>query len=271
MKITNVLRSFIRRDFLISTSYRLAFLFDLAGLVFAAAGFFLISKMVGGQGAEVLRNYQGSYMSFVIIGLAFSGYMTTGLYAFTGALHTEQYLGTLERLFLLSPAAEWQTVLALGSYAFISGTVRVFGYLLAGALLFGVDFSNLNPWAGLITVFLSVTVYMGLGAGSAGFTILFKRGNPLDFVITGLMTFFGGIYFPVELLPGTLRWISNLVPMTHSLYALRMSLLNGYSTVQLGRTFLILTAFAVICMGGGILFLKEAIRRAKINGSLGTQ
>jgi len=52
--------------------------------------------------------------------------------SFKGALFREQYLGTLEKLFLLCAAPDWLTVLLLGGYTFITGTLRVFGYLLAG-------------------------------------------------------------------------------------------------------------------------------------------
>jgi ABC-2 type transport system permease protein len=263
--------TFIKRDFLVSKSYKLAFTFDIISLVFTVAGFFLVSKMVGGEGARVLGKYQGSYISFVIIGLAFSGYMITGLHVFKGEIFREQYLGTLEKLFLFSIKPEWSIVLMLGSYTFISGTVRILGYLLIGGFMFGVDFSNMNLSATLAAVFLTVVIYVGLGAVSAGFTILFKRGNPLDFVLSGLMVFFGGIYFPVELIPDYIRWISTLIPISHSLYAIRMALLNGYNIMQLLNTMAVLSGFALACIIVGIAALRISIVRAKINGSLGTQ
>lgn len=266
-----IIWAFIKRDFLIEKSYRLAFFIELVSIFFAAAGFFLVGKMIGGEGANVLSKYKGNYISFVIIGLAFSGYMVSGLYAFSSAINREQIYGTFEKLFLISSAPEWLLVLLLGSYTFISGTLRIFVYLIFGYVFFDVDFSNMNLSSALLTSFLCIITYAGLGAFSAGFTILYKRGNPLDFLLIGLMTFFGGIYFPVDLIPDFLRWLSNLIPITHSLYALRMSLLNGYDIFQLKKPLIILFCFSVICLSSGILFLKIAVKQARLAGGIGTQ
>ena len=41
----------------------------------------------------------------------------------------------------------------------------------------------------------------GVGILSASFIIYFKRGDPINFLLSGATTFLGSVFFPVEQLP----------------------------------------------------------------------
>jgi ABC-2 type transport system permease protein len=119
--------------------------------------------------------------------------------------------------------------------------------------------------AGVLLMFLSSA---GLGILSASFILYFKRGDPINFLLSGMSTFFGNVFFPVEQLPEWARPISNLLPITWSLRIIRGSLLRGLPSSELTDDLLYLAGLTAILLPLGIVFSKIAIRRAKMEGSL---
>ena len=71
--------AFIRRDFLIETSYKSAFLMNLAGMFVSVLTFFFIAKLFGKAAAPYLQEYGGDYFPFVLIGIGFSTFLGVGL------------------------------------------------------------------------------------------------------------------------------------------------------------------------------------------------
>ncbi|MCB0237245.1 MAG: ABC transporter permease, partial [Anaerolineae bacterium] len=62
--------AFLRRDLLLQTSYRFAFVLQFAGIFFNMLVFYFLSTLVGVGAAPYLEPYGGDYFSFVLIGLA---------------------------------------------------------------------------------------------------------------------------------------------------------------------------------------------------------
>ena len=74
--------------------------------------------------------------------------------------------------------------------------------------------------------------------------------------------------FPVESLPGWLQPVSKLLPITYSLEAMRMALLQGAGLKELWRPIAALILFGAVLLPAGVLAFGLAIRRAKKTGSL---
>jgi ABC-2 type transport system permease protein len=93
--------AFVKRDFRLETSYRLAFLTQLGGAftTLLSAGF--LSRIVPGNQAA-LQPYGGDYFTFALVGTAALSYFSVALGSFAGNLSMEQQQGTLEAL-LVTP------------------------------------------------------------------------------------------------------------------------------------------------------------------------
>ena len=65
--------AFIKRDFYIHISYRIAFIFEWISILTKVTTFYFISKLVGQGVLPYLNEYQTGYFSFVLVGIAFSG------------------------------------------------------------------------------------------------------------------------------------------------------------------------------------------------------
>ena len=122
-----------------------------------------------------LQSYGGDYFSFVLIGIAFSSYLSIGLNVFSQNLRQEQMMGTLEAL-LVTQTGIPTIILSSSLYSFILISFRVVAYLLLGALVFGVNMSGATLPAALLILILTIICFSGLGIISASFIMVLKGG-----------------------------------------------------------------------------------------------
>lgn len=264
----SALAAFFVRDFRRTVSYRFAFLLDIGSVVFKAATFYFVSRMIGGAASPHLAEFGGAYFPFVLLGIAFSSYQTVGLNAFAQSLRQEQFIGTLESV-LSTPIRIPVFLAGSALWDFFYATGEVALYFIVAMAGFGLTFPDANIPAAMLAAALTLTAFMGLGILAAAFILRFKRGNPVTWIIASTGELFGGVFFPVALLPDNMQAVSAWIPMTHALSALRHTLLNGASVAQVGRPLIFLAAFTLIVWPLGVLAFQWALRRSQNDGSLG--
>jgi ABC-2 type transport system permease protein len=260
--------AFILRDFYQTLSYRFAFVLDTLSVFFNAATFYFVAKLFDSAAPPQLAAYGGAYFPFVLIGIAFSTYQTVGLNSFSQTLRQEQYIGTLESV-LVTPIRIPTFLAGSALWDFLYASLEVFFYFLMAFLVFGLSLPHANLFPALIALILTLTTFMGLGILAAAFILRFKRGNPVAWVIATASELLGGVYFPVEILPAWMQSISNWIPMTHALQALRKSLLTGSGFDAIGSHLLYLLLFSVLVWPVGVLAFQWALSRSQKDGTLG--
>jgi ABC-2 type transport system permease protein len=262
-----IIPAFVKRDLVQEASYRLAFVLQFASIFFSVLLFYFISTLLGETATPYLAEYGGNYFAFVLIGIAFLGYFSTGLSSFANNLRHSQTTGTLEAM-LTTPTRLSAIILASSVWDFLMTTLRVIVYLAVGVLLMRAGFSQANYPAAVVVILLTILVASSLGILSASFIMIFKRGDPIQWGISTLSILLGGVYFPVAILPPALEWISRLLPITYSLHAMRLALLQGAGWSEIIADLLILSLFVVGLMPLSQLAFRYAVRRAKNEGSL---
>lgn len=256
--------AFLVRDFQSDVSYRVSFIFQLAGMLMSVAAFYFASKMVDPQ----TRGLDGiDPFPWLLVGLAFQFYFSTALYSFSSKVRDEQVLGTLEAM-LVSPTPTSIVIFSSAAWDFAYGALRLVVYLLAATLIFGVTLHGEGTGALLLGVLLTLLCFAGIGILSASFILYFKRGNPINFFLSGLTTFFGNVFFPREQLPQSVQWVSDFLPITWSVRIVRGSLLQGKTIAELKNELLLLALMTVVLLPLGLAFSRIAIRRAKREGTL---
>jgi len=261
------LEAFIRRDFKILLSYRFAFFLQFFGIFFSILTFFFIAKLFGGAASPYLASYGGDYFSFVLIGIAFSGYLDVAMNSFSSSIRTGQITGTLEAM--LTTPTRLSTILIFSSvWNFLITSFRIILYLLIGSIVFGVNLCNMNILAAIIIQMITIICFASFGIISAGFVMVFKKGDPFTGLIARFSTLFGGVYYPITILPVWLKPISFLLPITYSLRGMRHALLQGYSIKQLMPDIWPLVLFSIILFPVSLFIFKLAVRKAKMDGTL---
>ncbi|MHB0915744.1 MAG: ABC transporter permease [Thermoleophilia bacterium] len=261
--------AFLKKDLLIETSYRLSFFLQFGGIFFSVVMFYFVSELIGDAPnvQQSLSAYGGNYFSFVLIGIAFSNFLAVGLGSFSGVIRSEQMVGTLEAM-LVTPTRLPMIVLSSSQWSFAFTSLRVGVYLLLGGLFFGVNFGDANLLPALCALLLTVIAFSSLGIISASFVMIFKRGDPIAWALSTSSTLIGGVYYPISILPDWLQSISYFFPITYSLQAIRLSLLQGAGFGEVGGDLLALVIFSAITIPISLVIFRYAVARAKKAGSL---
>ena len=223
--------------------------------------------MFGDAAIPYLEPYGGDYFSFVLIGIAFSNYLWTGMGSFSGSIRNEQMMGTLEAI-LVTPTKISLIILSSSLWNFIFTSIKVLIYLLIGIFLFTVDMSNANIFAALIILVLTIICFSSLGILSASFIMVLKQGDPVNWIFNTLSGLLGGVLYPITVMPDWLQYFSYILPITYSLRAMRHALLQGYSLEALCPDILALIIFSIVMLPLSMLSFRYAVKRVKIDGSL---
>jgi ABC-2 type transport system permease protein len=107
-----------------------------------------------------------------------------------------------------------------------------------------------------------------IGILSACFVIVFKQGNPINFLIGSVSSLLSGVYYPVAVLPMWLRVAAKVYPLTYTLDAMRRALLTGASMATLLPDIGVLAAFSAVLLPLSLFAFRQAVRQAKRDGSL---
>jgi hypothetical protein len=78
----------------------------------------------------------------------------------------------------------------------------------------------------------------------------------------------GGMMYLVSVLPGPLRFLARLIPVTYSLEGMRAALLAGAGWRELWPSIAALLLFAAILIPLSFLVFAWALRRTKVTGTL---
>lgn len=258
---------FIKRDFLQSTSYRFSFFLQLFTIFFSVLTFYFIARLFEGVSIPSLELYGGDYFSFVLIGIAFSTYLWTGLGSFSGSIRNEQMMGTLEAM-LVTPTRISLIILFSSLWNFIFTSFRVLIYLLMGVLLFNINMGSANILAALLILVLTIICFSSLGIISASFIIIFKQGDPINWIFSTGSGLLGGVFYPIAILPAWLQNLSYILPITYSLRAMRQALLQGSSFEILAPDISALVLFSITMLPVSIIIFRYATIKARMDGSL---
>jgi ABC-2 type transport system permease protein len=236
-------------------------------ILFSALSMFFLSRLIGDAAKPYLSEYGGDYFSFVIIGVALAGYMQVALGAFSANIREAQITGTLEAMIATRTSAP-VVIFSSSLYDFLVTTVRILVYLLIGVFVFGLQLKQANYTGAVFILFLTIISFSSVGVISASFILIYKRGDPFNWIFTSLSWLLGGVYYPIAVLPEWLQPVSFLFPITHALEGIRMALLQGKTIGELFSSILPLIVFGLIMVPAGIFLFRHAVRVAKINGSL---
>ena len=260
-------KSFIKRDFIIESSYKLNFILTFMTSTFPVISFFFVSKLVKGGDSMGLEKYGGSYFSFVLIGIAFTRFFQLAVDTFSGSIKRAQMAGCLEAI--LSSQTDTQTIVLLSSlYSFFSAGIQLFFMFAIGAFFFGFDLSNINIFASFLVLLISLLTFMSLGILSAAGTVIFKQGEPIAWLFGAFSALLGGAMFPISVMPHWLQIISKVFPITYSLDALRLAVLKGYSVAMLSNQLITLVSMSIVLFPLSLKIFNWAVERGKRDGTL---
>jgi ABC-2 type transport system permease protein len=262
-RLTDKAVAILRRDLLIATRYRSSFLLTIVGAAAELAAFYYLAKAIGPN----FRPEGMDYFSFLVVGTGFYTFLIMGIHSFLQTVQEAQQGGTFEVL-MTTPTAP-SVVLCLSALsAFSRNALQFVIYVGAGLLLFREPLRAPEFGASVLVFFLSVTIAVAIGMMAAALQVAIQRGSVVLWALGSGAWLLTGTLFPVANLPGWLRTVANLIPLTHALNAMRSAFLDGTGRALLPQEIGVLLMFCLVLLPLGILGFSYCLRRARIEGTL---
>lgn len=251
----------VRRDAAIFVSYRFRFVAQILGMLFSLTTFYYIAKLVRPDAVGA----RGHYYAFVVVGIVIVAVLTAAMTT-AQIVRMELMQGNFERM-LTSP------------FGPVGGVISVAVFPIAYAMLFAAVMLGLAVGVFAIPLHAAgiplALVVAGLGAlafGCIGLLFVasllaFKSAAGTTWVVSGL-SLLGGAYFPVKLIPGWIRWASEVQPFTPSVDLLRHLLVGTPSLQPVWLELLKLSAFAAVLAPASAAVLWLAVGLGRRRGTI---
>ncbi|MBA2346874.1 MAG: ABC transporter permease [Solirubrobacterales bacterium] len=253
----------LARDLALFTSYRSRLATTLASSVVGVTLFYYVSRLVSSPRV----GSPDDYFAFVVVGLAVFSLLSATLSLSVATLRQELVVGTFERM-VLSPFGAVRSIGSLLLFP-VALTLATSGIsLLYATVVFGLEVSWPEALLGLPVALLSAAAFAPFGLALCAAVVVFKQTNAgAAFVVAGL-TFLSGIYFPVALLPGWLRWAAEVQPFTPAVDVLRHVLVGTALREELWVSLTKLVVFPAVTGPLALCLLGRAVRRGRRTGTI---
>jgi ABC-2 type transport system permease protein len=239
---------------------------SVAGLVLSIIPLYFVTDALQGTMEERIRTEADQYFAFVLIGTIAFTFVTTAVTAFPTRIGSGITTGVLEAL-LSTRSRLTEIVAGITGWEFawtaLRGVVLLFaGWFLGANVAWGQWLPAVFVTAGIV---LS-TVPFGIFAASL--MLAFRTAGPFPQLVIFLSGALGGVYYPTHVIPSWIQNVSDFIPLTYGLRALRRVLLNGESLLAVSGDLAILTAFTIgLAMASGATFWA-AFRYARRAGTI---
>ncbi|MFD0724693.1 ABC transporter permease [Lysobacter brunescens] len=195
------------------------------------------------------------YMDFIVPGLVMMSVIQNSYGNISSSFFGAKFGRHVEEL-LVSPMPAW---VILGGY--VAGAVlrglMVGAIVLAIAMLF-TKVRIPHPLVTLTTVILGATIFSLAGFVNAVYAKKFDDIAIVPTFILTPLTYLGGVFYSVKLLPGWAETATHLNPIFYMVNAFRYGLL-GVSDVPLWLAYALMLGFVVVLGAVGLWLLKRGV------------
>ncbi len=224
-----------------------------------------------GLGTEKLSGpgVNGSYLTlYLLVGTLVWSYLSQIFYVISEMVAWERWEGTIEYTFM-APSSRLTHLVGTSLFAVVYGVARTLLILATAALFFDLDLERADLGAAALWLAVGSISFTGFGILAAVMPLLFpERGVQMTNVVAALLLLISGVYYPVEVLPGWLRFLAQASPATYVIRGMRGAILEGTGLRDAARPLTLLTVggLAMILLGTWVFSLAE--RYAKRTGRL---
>ncbi len=207
--------------------------------------FVIFGKLIGSQIGPINGH---SYIEYIIPGLILMSVITNAYANVVASFYSSKFHGNIEEM-LISPMP---TYIILAGFI-IGGVLRG---LLVGAVVFGVSmfFGHLPlPGIGLTVLMLLMTAMLFSMAGliNGVYARSFDGISIIPTFVLTPLTYLGGIFYSLEMLPDFWRGVSLLNPIFYMINVFREGMLGSSDIgagLAVGITALFLVVFTIFCL-----------------------
>ena len=207
-------------------------------------------------GSRMTEIHGISYGSFIVPGLMMLSLFTESIFNASFGIHMPRFTGTIYEI-LSAPLSALETVLGyVGAAATKSMTVAL--VILATAHLF-VDIRIEHPLLMLAFLLLVAATFCLFGFIVGIWAKGFEQLQVIPLLIVTPLTFLGGAFYSIEMLPEPWRTITLFNPIVYLINGFRWTFF-GQSDVPVMWSLLATSAFFLICLGIVVWIFRTGYR-----------
>jgi ABC-type uncharacterized transport system permease subunit len=252
----------IRRDALVFVTYRMQVLSQVFGMLFQLTIFYFISRLVQSKTFSTPE----AYFAFVVVGLAIMEVLVTTLGLTPGKVRQELVAGTMER-FIVSPFGATNGVIAMMCFPIAWALLSTAVLLGLAAAIFGLHVASTAPIAVPVAV-LGSLAFMPFALAIVAAVIAFKQATAGTQFATAGIAIIGGLFFPTRLLPGWIRWASDVQPFTPAADLMRHLLVGSSLQHPALAELLKLVGFAIVLFPVTLFLVRRAMLYGQRRGTI---
>ena len=195
------------------------------------------------------------YMDFIVPGLVMMSIIQNSYGNISSSFFGAKFGRHVEEL-LVSPMPTW---VILGGY--VAGAVLrglMVGSIVLVIAMFFTKVRIPHPFVTLTTVILGATIFALAGFVNAVYAKKFDDIAIVPTFILTPLTYLGGVFYSVKLLPDWAEAATHLNPIFYMVNAFRYGLL-GVSDVPLWLAYVLMLGFVVVLAGLGLWLLKRGV------------
>lgn len=212
--------------------------------------FVIFGQLIGSR----IGQMQGfSYMEFIVPGLIMMSVITNSYANVASSFFSAKFQRNIEEL-LVAPVPNY--IMVLG---FVGGGVArgvLVGAIVTLVSLFFVDIRLHHGWVLLSTVLLTATLFSLAGLINAVYAKTFDGINIVPTFILTPLTYLGGVFYSLSLLPEFWQGVSNLNPVVYMVNAFRYGFL-GHSDVSLPLAYGVIIGLIALLYGIAMHLIKK--------------
>jgi ABC-2 type transport system permease protein len=185
-----------------------------------------------------------SYGAFIIPGLIMLSLFTQSIFNASFGIYFPKFTGTIYEL-LSAPISSFEAVLAyVGAAA--TKSIALGLVILATAALF-VDFAILHPFWMIAFLLLTATTFSLFGFIIGIWSKGFEQLQIIPMLIVTPLTFLGGAFYSIDMLPPLWRTLSLFNPVVYLISGFRWSF-YGTSDVSITLSLGMTLGFLIVCL-----------------------
>lgn len=252
----------VKRDALIYLSYRARWVSQIFTGLFSVTLFYYLSRLV----KVPAFGDPDAYFAFAVVGLIINQVLQSTL-GISDGLRAELLAGTFERL-VVSPFGPVAGVVSMVLFPLIESLLLATLLLAISGVIFGLPIH----WS-TVPLVIPIAVIGSLAFGcfgmlfAAAVIVVKQAAVGANWLMAGI-ALVAGLYFPISLLPGWIRWASEVQPFTPAVDLLRNVIvgtpLHGSAWADVAK----LVGFAVVLAPLAVVALKVALSTGRRRATL---
>ncbi len=202
----------------------------------------------------VWQDYGMKAIDYIMPGIIIMALMVTGIMASATGFIEDRQKGIYRRL-SVTPLKKHIIILSQIINHYMIMLIQTFIIMIIGILLFNVSISG-NYFLLWFVITLGAVCFLSIGFSLVSFVKNARAATPVCMIVFFILLFLGGIFFPLNVMPGFLQVISNILPSTHLNDALRMVAIEGLGISSMYKELLIIGGWIVVSLVLSIKFFK---------------